>query len=145
MTVDEFLKLHWRNLHRLWVWMNVGADVENGMWAIYGARLGLYKTMLTDWDYVNVRDFDYLTELWNSTKTQVSEENIFEKTQDLGKELIRELKVPISVKDIYEEFSSVSLRNLNFTFDHYVSKKGKWALPGRIRFEDKEKGSNSAI
>ena len=37
----------------------VGTDVENGLWAIHGARQGLYKTMCTDWDYVQVRDFEY--------------------------------------------------------------------------------------
>ena len=54
-----------KNLERLYVWSTVGADVENGIWAIYGAREGMYKTMCTDWDYVNVRDFEYLNNLWN--------------------------------------------------------------------------------
>jgi len=48
----------------------------------------------------------------------------------------------------FDEINALAMEynsNLNFTFDHYVSKKGKWDLPGRIRFEDKEKGSNSAI
>ena len=43
---------------------NDRADVKNGNWAILGAREGLHMTMLTDWDYVNVRDFEYLNELW---------------------------------------------------------------------------------
>ena len=61
----EFKKeIHWKNLDRLRVWLNVGADVENGLWAILGARHGCYMTNCTDWDYVQVRDFDYLTQLW---------------------------------------------------------------------------------
>ena len=103
-TTDDFLKLHWKNLHRLWIWLTVGADVDNGLWAIYGARLGLYKTMLTDWDYVNVRDFEYLNELWDYTKTEVTEDNLFEKIQNLGKELIFELQTPISATPLdYEQ------------------------------------------
>jgi len=73
MTLDQGIKnatktmkqdMYWKNLIRLLVWCSVGADVENGLWSIYGARLGCYKTNLTDWDYVNVRDFEYLNNLW---------------------------------------------------------------------------------
>ena len=53
-----------RNLNNLTIWHNVGADVENGMWAIYGARLGTYMTMLTAWDHTNVQWFDNYIVLW---------------------------------------------------------------------------------
>jgi hypothetical protein len=53
-----------RNLNNLTIWHNVGADVENGMWAIYGARLGTYMTMLTEWDHTNVQWFDNYIVLW---------------------------------------------------------------------------------
>ena len=33
---------------------------------MYGARLGCYKTNLTDWNYINVRDFDYLNRLFEN-------------------------------------------------------------------------------
>ena len=55
-----------RNLNNLTIWHNVGMDVENGEWAIYGARLGTYLTMLTDWDYNTVQDFEELTKLWDT-------------------------------------------------------------------------------
>lgn len=57
-----------RNLNNLTIWHNVGADVENGMWAIYGARLGTYMTMLTEWDHSNVHWFDNYFELWEPQK-----------------------------------------------------------------------------
>ena len=47
-----------RNLNNLTIWHNIGRDVENGEWAIYGARLGTYMTMLTEWDPANVQWFD---------------------------------------------------------------------------------------
>jgi hypothetical protein len=53
-----------RNLNNLTIWHNVGADIENGMWAIYGARLGTYMTVLTEWDPTNVQWFDNYTVLW---------------------------------------------------------------------------------
>ena len=60
-------KIWWGNYKRLITWCSVGADVENGLWAMYGARLGCYMTNLTDWDYVNVRDFEYINKLWADT------------------------------------------------------------------------------
>jgi hypothetical protein len=53
-----------RNLNNLTIWHNIGADVENGMWAIFGARLGTYMTMLTDWDPKEVQWFDNFEKLW---------------------------------------------------------------------------------
>jgi hypothetical protein len=53
-----------RNMNNLTIWHNVGTDVDNGIWAIYGARLGTYMTMLTDWDSKNVQWFDNYTILW---------------------------------------------------------------------------------
>jgi hypothetical protein len=53
------------NLNRLTAWMNVGLDQEQGLWAILGARHGVYKTMLTDWDWTQVQDFDHLDWIWD--------------------------------------------------------------------------------
>ena len=65
-SIDDFKeRVANRNLNNLTIWQNVGADVENGYWAMYGARLGTYMTMLTDWDYVDVADFDNYPALWN--------------------------------------------------------------------------------
>jgi hypothetical protein len=57
-------RVHHRNLDHLTVWHNVGVDVEHGDWAMAGARMGTYQTMLTDWDYREVQSFDALEELW---------------------------------------------------------------------------------
>jgi hypothetical protein len=68
-TIDEFKEtVASRNLNNLTIWHNVGADIENGMWAIYGARLGTWYTMLTDWDHTNVQWFDNYLELWEPQK-----------------------------------------------------------------------------
>jgi hypothetical protein len=57
-----------RNLNNLTIWHNIGLDVENGDWAIYGARLGTYMTMLTDWDNKEVQWFDNFSKLWEEHK-----------------------------------------------------------------------------
>ena len=70
-TVAEFRdRVHQRNLDHLTVWHNVGADVDYGLWAIAGARMGTYMTMLTDWDYRLVQSFDTLEELWSTVVDQ---------------------------------------------------------------------------
>jgi hypothetical protein len=68
-SLSEFKdRVHQRNLDHLTVWHNVGRDVEHGIWAIAGARMGTYMTMLTEWDYRQVQWFDSLTELWNTVQ-----------------------------------------------------------------------------
>lgn len=64
--VDDLKTVWWQNYQRLLIWCNIGADVENGIWSMLGAREGCYLTNCDPlWDYANVRDFEYLTEYWN--------------------------------------------------------------------------------
>jgi len=95
-NIEDFKRNHWKNLHRLWIWLMVGADAENGRWAIYGAREGLYKTMLTDWDFINVRDFEWLNNYWNSN--DMSESEMDTESEEIGDTLMHELQAPISVE-----------------------------------------------
>jgi len=80
-----------RNLNNLTIWHNIGADVQNGIWAIYGARLGTYMTMLTDWNAHNVQWFDNYIELWEEHKDNDPHEEMLR----LGKELKLKLDLPI--------------------------------------------------
>jgi hypothetical protein len=69
-SLSEFRdSVHRRNLDHLTIWHNVGLDTDQGAWAIAGARMGTYKTMLTDWDYRDVQSFDALEQLWESIKS----------------------------------------------------------------------------
>jgi hypothetical protein len=83
-----------RNLNNLTIWQNVGMDVENGAWAIYGARLGTYMTMLTDWDYRDVAWFDNFPELWEKHKT-----NPIHYAEEIGEDLQDKLGLPICTLD----------------------------------------------
>ena len=118
-TLEEFYKVHWKNLHRLYIWTMVGADTPNGKWAIYGAREGLYKTMCTDWDYVNVRDFEYLNTMWKDIEPKVSMAGLEDSIEEYGEKLVREMDLPISP----------------IAFDEGQSKffKSVYANPPRIR------------
>jgi hypothetical protein len=83
------------NRQRLSIWMNIGTDVIYGDWAIYGARLGTYMTMLTDWEYQQVRDFDYLTSLYHKEeKKDITKESI-----RIGQEINSKLGFDVSCID----------------------------------------------
>lgn len=82
-----------RNYRRLLMWASIGADVDNGLWAIYGARLGAYMTNCTNWDYVQVRDFEYLNNLFDPTvdlEVEISR---------LGNELRDKVHLPVADLD----------------------------------------------
>ena len=88
----QFTKqVHWKNFQRLMVWMHVGLDVKNGMWAIYGARQGCFMTNCTDWDYINVRDFKWLNNFWEEQASKVTDKLVDIETSSLGESLKFEL------------------------------------------------------
>ena len=88
--VKDVKTVWWQNYHRLLTWCNIGADVENGLWSIYGAREGAYLTNCTDWDYANVRDFDWLTDQWETTYSKVSNDMLRHEISGLGETLKHE-------------------------------------------------------
>ena len=74
-------RVWWHNVHRLRVWSTIGMHEENGKYAILGARMGTFMTNCTDWDYIKVRDFD---ELQNIYDTQVDHLRVEEDAQSYG-------------------------------------------------------------
>jgi hypothetical protein len=91
-TVAEFqTRVHQRNLDHLTIWHNVGADVDYGYWAMTGARQGTYMTMLTNWDYLQVQNFDALRELWNTVKDEQPEHV----SNNIANELHAQLDLPM--------------------------------------------------
>lgn len=103
VSVADFKNsIWWGNYHRLLVWSSVGADVEHGLWAMYGARLGCYMTMLTKWDFINVRDFTYLNNMWD---TECKAVDVHTEINRLGDLLRKNMKLPIAeLDDIQSRF-----------------------------------------
>lgn len=95
-NVDEFKeRVANRNLNNLTIWHNIGTDVENGFWAIYGARLGTYMTMLTEWDHTNVQWFDNYKEMWEKYKDHDPQDQ----AEEIGSILKTKLGLPICTLD----------------------------------------------
>lgn len=97
--VKDLKKTYWQNYQRLLIWCSVGADVENGMFSILGAREGAALTNCTDWDYTNVRDFEYLTEYWNKHYVNATPEVYTEQINFYGKELREKCGIEIANLD----------------------------------------------
>lgn len=107
-SVDDFKeRVASRNLNNLTIWHNVGSDVENGYWAIYGSRLGTYMTMLTDWEHTNVQWFDNYIELWNKHKDY----DPVDQAEDIGSVLKTKLGLPICT--LFPEQSKFFKRHYN--------------------------------
>jgi len=109
--------VHKKNYQRLLTWMSVGEDSLNGLWAVYGARLGCHMTnvLRKDWDWKNVRDFDWLTNYFNDeifpqfeggdqlcsrTGGKWDLDKLKTETIRLGIELQRELQLEIADLDV---------------------------------------------
>ena len=61
VPIEDFQKRIWpKNYERLLTWCNIGADVENGIWACFGARLGCYDiNFVEDYKLENISSFDW--------------------------------------------------------------------------------------
>ena len=100
-------QIWWHNLHRLKIWSTVGAHEENGLYAIYGARLGQWMANCTDWNYVDVRDFEILRSIYNE---KVKHSDIEHEIQDLGYHI---------KKDMGFDYPYLDARQSKFTLDLY--------------------------
>jgi hypothetical protein len=74
-------KVWWHNLHRLKIWSTLGAHTDNGLYAMLGSRMGTWMTNCTDWNYIDVRDFEILKNIYDQT---VNHASIEDEIKDLG-------------------------------------------------------------
>jgi len=82
-------QIWWHNIHRLRMWSTVGAHEENGLFAVMGARLGTWMANCTDWNYIDVRDFEILRDIYNEhvKSYETDPEGLVEATKDLGEKI----------------------------------------------------------
>ena len=86
-------KIWYGNFNRLNVWCNIGTDVDNGWWALYGARLGCEKTVLSDWDTNQISDYDWFKEFFEKEKSLIdSDEHLKQKSIEIGNRLNEEVQ-----------------------------------------------------
>jgi hypothetical protein len=99
--VDDLSMLNIGNLNRLRIWMTVGLDVDYGIWAILGARQGCHLVQFTNWDYKNVRDFDYLNDYFDKNVKDITEAEALERCKVLGSIISSQTQLcdPLSIEE----------------------------------------------
>lgn len=110
MPVSDMSEIDWRNYDRLWRWMHIGSDVEYGMWAIYGARLGCFMTLVEHWDHGQIRDFDFLSEFYGYSVSHVNDGNILKESNRIGK-LIKDKMKDERIKDVLSASDSIDYKD----------------------------------
>lgn len=115
-------RIWWHNIHRLKIWSTIGAHEENGKYAVLGARMGTWMTNCTDWNYVDVRDFEKLRDIYEE---KVNHTFVEEDAQDYGTKIKQQLGFdwphldsPTSryMYEMYEE----TIRMSNTYYKNYV-------------------------
>lgn len=82
MEIKE--RVWWHNIHRLRMWSTIGSHEEHGLYAILGARMGTWMTNCTDWNYIDVRDFEILRNMYEEN---IDHNNIEQDIRELGEKI----------------------------------------------------------
>ena len=97
ISPDEFSKIWPTNLRILSTWCTIGADVENGKFAMLGARMGSFYTVVDHKNYdFDVSDLEGMADYFHST---VKPENIDSELEMFGNSLRQQLDMPIAEYD----------------------------------------------
>jgi len=101
IKASEFDRIWPTNLRILTTWCSVGADIENGKFAMLGARMGTFYTVLDNKqnDY-DVSDLGNMADYFHAT---VQPANIDRSLEMFGNSLRQQLDIPIA--DLSEEDS----------------------------------------
>lgn len=94
VAVEDFNhKMYPGNYARWLIWQTVGRDVENGAWAIYGARLGAYNLYIENFDHSLISDYDWFKSYWKDIEELTTHPD--EDSNRVMQALVKELKLPL--------------------------------------------------
>lgn len=117
-------RVWWHNIHRLRMWSTVGSHEENGIYAVYGARLGTWLANCTNWNYVEVRDFEILRDIWNQygqPHEEVNGAGLVDEIKSLGEKIRSDLGLDYPYLDPQQSKYTLDLYNetINLTNTYY--------------------------
>lgn len=117
-------RVWWHNIHRLRMWSTVGSHEENGIYAVYGARLGTWLANCTNWNYVEVRDFEILRDIWNQhgqPYEEVNGDGLVDEIKSLGEKIRSDLGLDYPYLDPQQSKYTLDLYNetINLTNTYY--------------------------
>lgn len=116
-------RIWWHNIHRLRIWSTVGSHEINGQFAVLGARMGTYMTNCTDWDYVQVRDFEVLKDIYNSEVVDFEHNlnTLDDEIKELGDKIKYNLGLhwPYLTPDMSKYMFDLYNETLNLNYSYY--------------------------
>ena len=105
-------RIWWHNIHRLRMWSTVGAHEEKGLYAILGARMGTWMTNCTDWNYIDVRDFEILRNMYEHN---IKHDNIEHDIVELGE------KIKVNLGLDWPDFTSQQSKYILDLYDETIN------------------------
>lgn len=85
------------NIRRLITWLTIGSDVTNGVYAIFGARLALLKTICEpDFDINIISDYEKLESFWNEELSYVKQGHFRDHYDLMANDIRRITSLPVS-------------------------------------------------
>ena len=111
---ENFNRIWPTNLRILATWCTIGADVENGKFAMLGARIGSFYTVVDHKNYdFDVSDLNGMADYFHST---VQPANIDQELEMFGNSLRQQLDLPIT------EYDEADSRFYRFVMPQHVNK-----------------------
>ena len=104
--------IHGSNLRILTTWMTVGADVENGKYAMLGARMGCYSTTVDSNEFIQIRELDKMADLFANG---IVEDKVDEDLEVYGNSIRQRIDIPCADFDEHQSkfFKFVMPRPIN--------------------------------
>lgn len=98
--------IHDANLKRLMVWACVGADVEYGLYSIYGTRLGIYMANIHEgFDLANISDYDWFKNFGAEQLARVNtDEKILDQIRWTGMAITKHMGLDLCLYDEAQSF-----------------------------------------
>ena len=113
ITAKEFNTIWRTNLNILSTWCTIGADVENGKFAMLGARMGCFYTVIEDRNnFFKVSDLDELGQYF----ADLTYSNVDEELLMFGNSLRQQLDIPIA------EYDEADSRFYRFVMPQHINK-----------------------
>jgi hypothetical protein len=111
---ENFNRIWPINLRILTTWCTIGADVENGKFAMLGARMGSFYTVVDHKNYdFDVSDLDGMSDYFHST---VQPNNIDRELEMWGNSLRQQLDMPIA------EYDEADSRFYRFVMPRHINR-----------------------
>tara|TARA_B110000858_G_scaffold34994_1_gene39114 strand:+ start:4820 stop:5674 length:855 start_codon:yes stop_codon:yes gene_type:complete len=96
IPAGDFRRIWPSNLKTLCTWCTIGADVDLGKYAMLGARMGCYNTVIQAGDqHLRIRDLDDMENFYK----EVTPQNIDTELESYGNSLRQRLDIPIAEYD----------------------------------------------